>query len=571
MSATTAFARALRSINPLSALAQRLLLSRAKHRSLTGHPRIALRLARLLPEYGYSAEEALGIDGAPAAIRETRAAGLARLETTLRDRAPKTLAASRALAAGMSDMQMVARCRVPFQFRDSLAARLGVGSIAESADGVQLRDLDGNLAYDLGGSYGVNLFGNDVYRRCIEAAVEEARDLGLVLGAYHPVVADNVARLCALSGMDEVSFHMSGTEAVMQAVRLARYQTGRTHVVRFAGAYHGWWDGVQPGPGNPLTVDRVYTLEEMSATTLKLLRTRDDIACVLVNPLQALNPNAPPAVDSTLVAGARTAHFDKARYTQWLRDLRAVCDARGIALIFDEVFLGFRLAKGGAQEFFGVGADMVTYGKTLGGGLPVGVVCGQRRWMRRFREDRPADLCFARGTFSAHPYVMCAMHAMLEYLETPAAQATWMDLEARWHARATHLNDALASAGVPVRVANMTSVFTTNFTEPGRFHWLLQYYLRAEGLSLAWVGTGRFIFSHDYSDADVAEVIRRFVCAARAMDADGWFWRDPAASDAAIRSQVGREMLRAVFARRPAAEPVPAPRPEAPGPAPVTR
>ncbi len=567
----TRLARALRSINPLTALAQRLLLSRAKHRSLTGHPRIALRLARLVPEYGYSAEEALGIDGAPAAIRQTRAAGLARLEATLRDRAPKTLAASRALAVGVSDMQMVARCRVPFQFRDSLAARLGVGSIVESAEGVQLRDLDGNFAYDLGGSYGVNLFGNDVYRRCIEKAVEQARSLGLVLGAYHPVVADNVARLCALSGMDEVSFHMSGTEAVMQAVRLARYQTGRTHVVRFAGAYHGWWDGVQPGPGNPLPVDRVYTLEEMSATTLKLLGTRDDIACVLVNPLQALNPNAPPAVDSTLVAGVRTAHFDKARYTRWLGDLRTVCDARGIALIFDEVFLGFRLAKGGAQEFFGVSADMVTYGKTLGGGLPVGVVCGRQRWMRRFREDRPADLCFARGTFSAHPYVMCAMQAMLDYLETPAADATWMNLEARWHERATRLNDAMASAGVPVRVANMASVFTTNFTEPGRFHWLLQYYLRAEGLSLAWVGTGRFIFSHDYTDADVAEVTRRFVCAARAMDADGWFWRDPAASDAAIRSQVGREMLRAVFGRRTAAASAPAPRPDAPATAPVTQ
>ncbi len=552
----SAIAHALRAINPfVSRLSQRLLLSRAKHRSLAGHPRIALRLARRVPEYGYSAEEAIAIDAAPSAIQQKRAAGLDRLEAIFRDRAPKTLAATEELASSLSDMQMVARYRVPFQFRDSVAKRLSVGAVVESAEGVFLRDLDGNVAYDLGGSYGVNLFGNNVYKRCIDQAVENARDLGLVLGAFHPVVADNVARLRDLSGMDEVSFHMSGTEAVMQAVRLARYHTGRTHVVRFTGAYHGWWDGVQAGPGNPLPANRVYTLEELSETTLKVLRTRDDIACVLVNPIQALNPNSPPAVDSALVTGVRAARFEKERYRIWLEALRNVCNARGIALIFDEVFLGFRLAKGGAQEFFGVRADLVTYGKTLGGGLPVGVVCGKGRWMRRFRDDRPADLCFARGTFSAHPYVMTAMNAMLQYLDTPAAQATWDGLEARWNDRAARWNAALETAALPVRVANMTSVFTTNFIEPGRFNWLLQYYLRAEGISLGWIGTGRFIFSHDYTDEDVAEVIRRFVTAAKAMDADGWFWRDPNASEASIRSSVMREILRRALSRRRATAP----------------
>jgi glutamate-1-semialdehyde 2,1-aminomutase len=564
--------RTLRAINPVWRLTQRLRLSRAKHRSLAGHPRLARHLARGVPEYGYDAEEALAIDGAPVAIRQQRAVALDRLESALRERAPRTLAASETLAAGLSDMQLVGRNRVPFQFRDSLARRLGVGAIVQSAEGVCLRDLDDNTAYDLGGSYGVNLFGNEVYRGCIDQAVAKARDLGLVLGAYHPVVLDNVARLRALSGMDEVSFHMSGTEAVMQAVRLARYHTGRRHLVRFAGAYHGWWDGVQPGPGNPLPVDHVYTLEELSGATLTVLRTRDDIACVLVNPLQALNPNGAPAADSALVAGVRTAHFDKDRYVRWLTALRAICDARGIALIFDEVFVGFRLAKGGAQEFFGVRADLVTYGKTLGGGLPVGVVCGRRRWMRRFRDDRPADLCFARGTFSAHPYVMTAMNAMLHYMDTPAAEATWDGLEARWNERAARWNAALDAARVPVRVANMASVFTTNFTKPGRFHWLLQYYLRAEGLSLAWVGTGRFIFSHDYTDDDVAEVIRRFVRAAQAMDADGWFWRDPAASESSIRSSITREILRQLIGRgRPAMRPGSIDGPEAADPASVTR
>src|SRR5262249_47735260 len=150
-------------------------------------------------------------------------------------------------------------------------------------------------------------------------------------------------------------------------------------------------------------------LREMDTRTLNVLRTRRDIACVLVNPLQALHPNGAAPSDSTLVDGSRRAHFDRAAYTRWLGELRQVCSERRIALIFDEVFVGFRLAPGGAQEYFGVSADLVTYGKTVAGGLPIGVVCGRAGWMKRFRDDKPADVCFARGTFNSHPHVMGAM------------------------------------------------------------------------------------------------------------------------------------------------------------------
>ena len=160
--------------------------------------------------------------------------------------------------------------------------------------------------------------------------------------------------------MDEVSFHMSGTEAVMQAVRLARYHTGRSHLVRFCGAYHGWWDDVQPGIGTPRTVDGTYTLKEMDDATLRVLERRRDIACVLVNPLQSLHPNAGGPGDSTLI-GSRPAgadrRVDRGAYAAWLRRLRDVCTRRGIVLIVDEVFVGFRIAYGGAQEYFGVAAD----------------------------------------------------------------------------------------------------------------------------------------------------------------------------------------------------------------------
>ena len=138
----------------------------------------------------------------------------------------------------------------------------------------------------------MNVFGYDFYKECIARGSERVRDLGPVLGAYHPVVEYNVRRLLEISGMDEISFHMSGTEAVMQAVRLARYHTRRSHLVRFCGAYHGWWGDVQPGVGNPLAARETHTLEDMDEAPLKVLRSRSDIACVLVNPLQALHPNA---------------------------------------------------------------------------------------------------------------------------------------------------------------------------------------------------------------------------------------------------------------------------------------
>jgi glutamate-1-semialdehyde 2,1-aminomutase len=127
--------------------------------------------------------------------------------------------------------------------------------------------------------------------------------------------------------------------------------------VRFCGAYHGWWGDVAPGIGNPMPAHETYTLAEMSEATLRVVRTRRDIACVLVNPLQGLHPNAGAPADSGLIDSTRTAHFNRAAYTDWLKRLRAVCTERNIVLIFDEVFVGFRIAAGGAQEYFGVAAQ----------------------------------------------------------------------------------------------------------------------------------------------------------------------------------------------------------------------
>jgi glutamate-1-semialdehyde 2,1-aminomutase len=272
---------------------------------------------------------------------------------------------------------------------------------------------------------------------------------------------------------------------------------------------------------------------------------------VLVNPLQALHPIASAPADSALLDGARRASFERTVYADWLHCLREICTERGIVLIFDEVFVGFRLAPGGAQEYFGVNADLVTYGKTLGGGLPVGAVCGRGHLMRRYRQDRPADVCFARGTFNSHPYVMGAMCEFLEQLETPEVKALYANLEPTWNNRASVLNQRLADKGLPVRIANLSSIWTVFYTQPCRYHWMLQYYLRSQGLALSWVGTGRLIFSLNYTDADFAAVADRFVTAAEAMRRDAWWWQgdDGAKPRANIKRQILKEMLRHRFAR----------------------
>ncbi len=532
----------------LRKLQLRLQLSLAKHRSLTGHARMSRRLAGLVPFYEYGEDHFFRADDAPPEVAATRREGFMRLAATFAERYAVTAARTAELADSISDLQFTSRYRVPFQFSRFVRKHFKTGTLLASSAGPTVTDLDGNRFFDLTGSYGTNLFGYDFYKECIRRGSERVQDLGPVLGAYHPVIAYNVRRLREISGLDEVSFHMSGTEAVMQAVRLAQYHTRRRRIVRFSGAYHGWWGDVQPGAGNPVPARDTLTLKEMGEATLRVLRARRDVACVLVNPLQALHPNKAAPGDSALVDSGRGAHFDRAAYTKWLQELRAVCTERGIALIFDEVFVGFRLAPGGAQEYFGVRADMVTYGKTLGGGLPVGALCGRKDLMKRFREDRPADICFARGTFNSHPYVMGAMCEFLERIESEEIRALYQGGDEIWNRRVQFLNERLQAEKLPVQVANLASIWTVSYLQPSRYNWMFQYYLRAAGLALSWVGTGRLIFSLDYTEADFAAVAERFVAAARAMSQDAWWWSRDGLTNKSIRRQVLRELLQTRWA-----------------------
>jgi glutamate-1-semialdehyde 2,1-aminomutase len=138
---------------------------------------------------------------------------------------------------------------------------------------------------------------------------------------------------------------------------------------------------------------------------------------------------------------------------------------------------------------------------------------------------------------------MATMQVFLERLRSPEVLALYEGLDERWNARAALLNQRLNEAGLPVRVANLQSVWTVGYTQPSRYNWMLQFYLRAHGLALSWVGTGRLIFSLNYDDADFEAVVQRFVAAASEMAADGWWHQSAELSDKAIKRSLLREML----------------------------
>jgi glutamate-1-semialdehyde 2,1-aminomutase len=508
------------------ALAVRGIASRARTLSaISMTPMLSRLLARWAKPPSYSDEEFFRADGAGAPWVERRRAGIDRLSRLFQSRHVRSMAWGDAIRDSLSDLRFTDANRVPAPFARFMRERFNLCSVVTASDGPWLCDLDGQWSLDVSGSYGLNVAGFARYTEWMRKGLERVQDLGPVLGPLHPIVAENIALLRSISGLDEVSFHMSGTEAVMAAVRLARFNTRRKLIVCFAGAYHGWWDGVQPGLGSERSIDDCLTLKDLHPASLDVIgRRRREIAAVIVNPMQSFHPNAPPPNDAILLtSGMRKTEESSAAYAEWLRRLRAVCSEHGIPLIFDEVYTGFRLAPGGAQAFFGVRADMVVYGKTVAGGMPIGVVCGGKALMRRFDPDRPMRIAYVIGTFSAHPVVMGAMNEFLRWVVTPDAAERYAEMNGRCAEWALETNRELAHAALPIRVMALGTVWTVLFTEPARYNWLLQYYLRAEGLTLSWVGTGRCLCSMDFRPKDYEALRAKLVDAARQMKADGWW------------------------------------------------
>jgi glutamate-1-semialdehyde 2,1-aminomutase len=509
-------------------------------------PTFSRYLSRWLKSRDYSDDEFMRADGAGERFVQLRRQAIERLAATFRARGVKSNAWADEVREGFSDLRFTDANRVPFPFMRMMREKFSLCSVVTESKGPKLRDLDGNWSLDVSGSYGLNVAGFDRYKEWAEKGWERVKDLGPALGPLHPIVAENIALLKSISGMDEVSFHMSGTEAVMSAVRMARFNTRRKFIVSFSGAYHGWWDGVQPGLGSERTIDDCLTLKDMSPASLDVLRRRaHEIAGVLINPIQSFHPNSPPPSDTILLtSGVRKTQDSASSYGQWLRRLREVCTTEGIPLIFDEVFTGFRLAPRGAQEYFGVQADMVVYGKTVAGGMPIGLVCGKKELMRRFDPRHPMRLAYVVGTFSAHPLVMGAMNEFLKWVLTPEAAELYSLAEARCEAWAQATNQKCVEEDLPIRVVHFTTVWTVLFKQPGRYNWLLQYYLRAAGITLSWVGTGRCLTSLDFSEDDYRELETKLFNAVRQMKADAWWLSETEqpGREKAMRQLLIREM-----------------------------
>ncbi|CAE8627957.1 unnamed protein product [Polarella glacialis] len=413
----------------------------------------------------------------------------------------------------------------------------------DRTEGVDVIDFDGNSSMDVSGSYGVNVCGYEKYKEFIEEGWVSAKKQGLFLGSLDNTVLDNIARLRKISGHEEVSFHMSGTEAVMCAVRVARFNTHKKLCVTFGGAYHGWWDGMQPVAGNERLPDDVLCLKDMNELSLKVIQARrSEIAAVMINPLQCFHLNQSPPSDVVLSSNNRKVGPTPG-YKEWLHKLADVCKQAGVVLIFDEVYTGFRLHPRGAQGAYDVKCDIVVYGKTLGGGLPIGVCCGPKHLMARGDVKKAARVNYVIGTFAGHPFVMACMNAFLRWLETPETVKSYDTMHTNIDSFISTANAKFKEKGYPIQLTSWYSVWSILYSNPGRYHWLFQYYLKDAGVNLSWVGSGRLLFSLEWQKADYDRLLERLLTACEEMQKGGW-WETPVAN---IKSKLGLEVGSALF------------------------
>jgi len=388
------------------------------------------------------------------------------------------------------DVEFTNEYRVPYPFRDYVNDRIRVPT----------KKIEDHL--DAFSSYGVNVFGTEFYEQCMESAMIRAKGEGFSLGHYTQVVEQNIRDLQNITHLKDVSFHMSGTEAVHAAVRTARFNTGKKYIVKFKDAYHGW-------------IDIPNTVEIERADDIW---TKTNVAGVLVNPLVALYNKGVSKTDAMLIGSATGERFDQDKFRKELMILREYCTKKQIPLIFDDVFLGFRIALGGTQEYFDVSADMVVLGKTVGGGFPIGCVIGRPKFMRRYDKDRPAMFLSSKGTFSAHPAIMLGMNEFFSRIPKDVYETA----DDVWNERVESLNTLLHN--IPIFFDNLQSVFVTHYTAPSRYNWMFQYYLRNEGLTIGPYGSGRLIFPINLSDEKWKKIERKIINAALKFKADGWLY-----------------------------------------------
>lgn len=373
--------------------------------------------------------------------------------------------------------------------------------------GSHVWDVDGNEYIDLIGSWGPLILGHCC--QAVEQAVTAAISKGLSFGAPTAAEVEMAQLVCRMTGLEMVRMVNSGTEAVMSALRLARGATGRGKIIKFAGCYHGHSDamlvkagsgaltgGAPDSAGVPADIAAdtlTASYNDLASVEALLLANPGQVAAVIVEPVAANMGVVPPQPG-------------------FLQGLRQLCDQHGSLLIFDEVITGFRLAPGGAQEYFGVRADLVTYGKIIGGGMPVGAYGGSRKLMELVA---PLGPVYQAGTLSGNPVAMAAGLAQLRILSsTPGIYA---DLERKGAALEAGLKQALA--GMPAQVNRVGSLLTVFFTsqavtgyDQARSSDLALYSrwyrgLLAQGIYTAPSQFEAMFLNHAHTDEDIQKIL----------------------------------------------------------------
>ena len=373
--------------------------------------------------------------------------------------------------------------------------------------GSRVWDADGQEYIDLICSWGPLILGH--CNEAVEKAVQEAIKKGLSFGAPTAIEVEMAELVCRMTGIEMVRMVNSGTEAVMSALRLARGATGRSKIIKFAGCYHGHSDSMLVKAGSGALTggapDSAGVPAEMAGDTLTA--TYNDLSSVRC--LFEANPGQVAAVIVEPVAANMGVVPPEPGF---LEGLRALCDEFEGLLIFDEVITGFRLAPGGAQAYYGVRADLVTYGKIIGGGMPVGAYGGRRKLMELVA---PLGPVYQAGTLSGNPVAMAAGLAQLQILSS--TPEIYTELERRGAMLQEGLRDALS--GIPAQVNRVGSILTVFFTEQPvtgyaqakssdleRFkHWYLN--LLQRGIYAAPSQFEAMFLSAVHTDAEVERII----------------------------------------------------------------
>ncbi|MDZ8052911.1 MAG: aminotransferase class III-fold pyridoxal phosphate-dependent enzyme [Aulosira sp. ZfuVER01] len=392
--------------------------------------------------------------------------------------------------------------------------------VVSRSSGSKLWDIDGNEYVDLSNGFGLNLFGWSP--AFITEAIEAQLKLGMEIGPQTPLVGEVAKLMCELTNFDRAAFCNTGSEAVLGAMRLARTITGRNLIAIFSGAYHGILDevivrgskqlrSIPAAPGiPPEKVENILVLDYDSPESLEILKSRaDELAGVMVESVQSRRPEYQPK--------------------EFLQQLRQFTEEADIALIFDEIVTGFRIHPGGAQAHFGIKADIATYGKIVGGGLPIGVIAGTSKYMDaldggfwQYGDDSVPEVgvTYFAGTFVRHPLALAAAKAVLQHLKQ-SGPSLQQNLNARTDKFVAEIMACFQQVKAPFTAYNFGSLFMVKPAPEFIYGDLFFYLMREKGVHI-WDHRPCFLTTA-HSEADLAFVMTVFKESLAEMQAAGFF------------------------------------------------